>query len=163
MSCPLLYYNICEEIQRWFDQNVEWKVGSGFIIKFWEDTWIGLDPLKLRFPRLYGNSILKDKVIKEFGKWENNKWEWGVKWRRKWFQWELPQVDEFENLIQQVSVNKESVDSWFWKDEEGKYTVKSGYSKIQNFPSGENSFVPYVMDCKGSSLCTIFGLEGNHE
>ena len=51
----------------------------------------------------------------------------------------MPQVDEVENLIQQVTVNKESVDSWFWKDEEGKYTVKSGYSKIQNFPSGKNS------------------------
>jgi len=49
----------------------------------------------------------------------------------------LPQVDEFENLIQQVTVNKESVYSWFWKDEKGKYTVKSGYSKIQNFSNGK--------------------------
>jgi len=47
---------------RWFDQNVEWKVGSGSTIKFWEDTWIGLDPLKLRFPRLYGIPYLRIKL-----------------------------------------------------------------------------------------------------
>ena len=69
---------VCREGEkgRWFDQNVEWKVGSGSIIKFWEDTWIGLNPLKLRLPRLYGNSILKDKVIK--GVWEMGKQQMGM-------------------------------------------------------------------------------------
>ena len=54
--------------KRWFDQNIEWKVGPSSIIKFWEDTWLGLDSLTLRFPRLYENPILKNKVIKEFEK-----------------------------------------------------------------------------------------------
>jgi len=34
---------------------------------FWEDTWLGTLPLYIMFPKLYRNSIIKDKPIREFG------------------------------------------------------------------------------------------------
>jgi len=36
----------------WFDKSVEWVVGEGKKVKFWEDNWIGGETLRCRFPRL---------------------------------------------------------------------------------------------------------------
>ena len=63
-----------------------WKVGSGSRILFWEDIWVGGRSLKESYPRLYGNSNKKEQTISECGKWDNNKWEWNLAWRRKWFE-----------------------------------------------------------------------------
>jgi len=52
---------------RWFDQNFEWKICTGSRFMFWEDTWLGTLPLYIMFPKLYRNSIIKDKPIREFG------------------------------------------------------------------------------------------------
>ena len=76
--------------------------------------------------------------MKEFRKWVNNEWEWKVTWRREWFEWEFPQVDEFVHLKQKTTIKKEGEDEWTWKDEEGTYTVKSRYEKVQNPCIGEN-------------------------
>jgi len=38
---------------KWFDENLEWKVGLESRIMFWEDTWVGSSPLYSRFPRVF--------------------------------------------------------------------------------------------------------------
>ena len=105
--------DVCGEGEegKWFNQNLEWKVGSGSRIKFWEDTWKGSLPLYIRFPRLYENSISKEKTLREFGEWTNNGWVWLMKWRRDWFEWELPQED-FKQMLNQTQILREGEDLW---------------------------------------------------
>ena len=50
-----------------------WRVGSGTIIKFWEDVWAGEKALRDSYPRLYLISNKKERTINECGKWENDK------------------------------------------------------------------------------------------
>jgi len=58
----------------------------------WEDRWIGRQPLKDRFPRLYSLTLSKDKVISEVGQWGNTdnveSFHWNLLWRRDLFEWE---------------------------------------------------------------------------
>ena len=42
------------------------------------------------------------------------------------------------HLKQKTTIKKEGEDEWTWKDEEGTYTVKSRYEKVQNPCIGEN-------------------------
>ena len=41
--------------------NVNLKVGKGYKIRFWDDSWLGVSPLAQRFPVLYRMS--NNKII----------------------------------------------------------------------------------------------------
>ena len=36
-----------------FMQNIRYQVGTGRKVLFWQDTWVGEDPLASKFPELY--------------------------------------------------------------------------------------------------------------
>jgi len=59
----------------WFDNNIDWTVGTRTTIKFWEDKWVGDLPLSHRFPRLFAISNCRNKTIEELGEWKENNWE----------------------------------------------------------------------------------------
>ena len=61
--------------ERWFDQNIEWKVRSRTKIKFLEDIWVGDIPLNVIFPRLYANSHNREQTLVELGNLISNNWE----------------------------------------------------------------------------------------
>jgi len=58
---------VCEEHYQGncFNRNVPWKIGRGSKVKFWEDVWLKVVPLKNAFPRLYGISLDKEITIGE--------------------------------------------------------------------------------------------------
>jgi len=66
----------CGLTQMWY--------GSGFGSKFkwWEDEWIDNIKLKEKYPRIFNNSLIKDKTIENFGRWSSKGWEWVFSWRR---------------------------------------------------------------------------------
>jgi len=37
----------------WFHDAIGWKVGKGDKARFWEDAWMGSNPLKVKYPRLF--------------------------------------------------------------------------------------------------------------
>jgi len=45
----------------WFDNNINWVLRDRKHIQVWEDRWIGGQPLKERFPRLYSLTLSKNK------------------------------------------------------------------------------------------------------
>ena len=69
-------------------------------IKLWEDIWVDNCQLKVRFPRLFNNSLSIDNSLCCFGKWHINIWSWEFKRRREWFEWEKSQVDEFLSVLE---------------------------------------------------------------
>jgi len=76
--------SVCEVYNdsNWFDKRIRWKHGNSDIIKFWEDCWVGVKPLKKSFPRLYSVSISKEKVVNEMSEWISNE-------NREYFRWML--------------------------------------------------------------------------
>ena len=57
---------------------IERRLGKGDTIQFWEDIWLGNQPFKSRFNRLFQLELNQDCWVKD--RWEQNQWVWN--WRR---------------------------------------------------------------------------------
>jgi len=60
---------ICDRANEgnWFDNNINWVLRDGCSIKLWKDRWIGGQPLKIRFLRLYSLTCSNGKVLSKVG------------------------------------------------------------------------------------------------
>ncbi|KAG5622213.1 hypothetical protein H5410_007431 [Solanum commersonii] len=91
-----------------FYSNATLKVGSGEHIQFWEDTWLGNEPLLNVFPRIF--QIASNPVSTISQCWEDN--IWNVTLRRNLNGWELEEFMALMASIQTSSVQaKAGVDS----------------------------------------------------
>jgi len=79
---------------RSFEDGFKWKVGDEKDISFWEDSWLGSDVLKRVFLRLFSLCSAKDAKVAELGSWSDGVWIWHLAWRRPFFDWEKPLVDQ---------------------------------------------------------------------
>ena len=71
-----------------FQSAIDWKVGCGDKIRFWEDCWLmEQEPLRAKYPRLYNISCQQQKLIQDMGCHSANVWEWKLEWRRHLFEW----------------------------------------------------------------------------
>lgn len=52
---------------KWFDSNMEWKVGISTRMRFWEDNWLRGDPLVITYLRLYIILLQQQKSVSELG------------------------------------------------------------------------------------------------
>ena len=88
------------------------------------------------------NTYNKNKTISECGKWDNDRWEWILSWRRHCFEWEKPQIETFLEVIDSKTLVRGRSDMWMWNN--GKdmiYTVKSAYNLLQgSCPSNKTQF-----------------------
>jgi hypothetical protein len=121
---------------RWFSSAVKMKVGRGDMTVFWDEHWIGDQPLRHTFPRLYGISEQKQGLIHDMGRMIDDVWHWDLRWRRNLFLWEEEQYGVFRALIDGF-VQRDASDMWLWLADgiEG-FNVNSAYilleSAVQN-------------------------------
>ncbi|GKV51347.1 hypothetical protein SLEP1_g58014 [Rubroshorea leprosula] len=66
----------------WLVEGFKLKLGEGNSVMFWRDTWIGVQSLAVRFPRLFLVSIDKEKRVSQMGNWIDEQWQWTLNWRR---------------------------------------------------------------------------------
>lgn len=76
---------------------------------------MGEDCLAKRFPRVYLNSTQKDLVVGEIDVWVDGGWVRKLGWRRNWFTWEEPIVDDLNQILQRVMLSQEREDRLIWK------------------------------------------------
>ncbi|KAL8556294.1 hypothetical protein ACS0TY_003931 [Phlomoides rotata] len=120
-------------------QDINRVVGNGKKTKFWSDTWVGEVPLNRKFSRLFRISCQKGENIFEMGRWEDNSWEWELKWSR-----ELRERDQFSltllmSLISRASLKRDEEDRWQWIHScSGLFTVTSAY-QIRDHSEQEES------------------------
>jgi hypothetical protein len=124
--------SICtiDGIARWFFNSVRKKIGNGSSTRFWRDIWVGSQPLKDVFPRLFSVSVAKEILVAEARVQVDGLWCWKVDWRRALFDWEL---DLYHNLLEVIGgvVLSEEVDRWIWAEEgDGNFPVKSCYNML---------------------------------
>ncbi|KAK2393020.1 hypothetical protein QL285_055002 [Trifolium repens] len=87
------------------------KLGNGGDTIFWHDTWVGVQPLKEVFPRLFLVSTQKECSVSEVGRWVTGRWVWDLKWRRNLFVWEEERRDMLVNVLTPIQLSS-SKDEW---------------------------------------------------
>jgi hypothetical protein len=99
--------------EHWFSSAVKMKVGRGDLTAFWDEHWVGEQPLRQAFPRLYGISDQKQGLIQDMGSMVGEVWQWELRWRRNRFLWEEDQYREFREIID-VFVPSDNSNKWLW-------------------------------------------------
>ncbi|XP_068483632.1 uncharacterized protein [Phaseolus vulgaris] len=96
----------------------------------------GLDIINLR---LFNLALLGAKVA-ELGNWIDGIWVWHFEWRRPFFEWEKPLVEQFFQLLQGVKLESGKADCWIWKAGGfHTFTVNSAYIQVRKDRVGEVS------------------------
>ena len=110
-------------------RSIEWRVGCGDHIKFWEDQWIGEDrSLAAKYPRLYLISSQQNHTIQQMGACKDIGWEWELSWRRPLFDNELGMTVAFLNDVDSKQIQPDRKDEWLWvADPSGHYSARSAY------------------------------------
>ena len=123
-----------------FNQHLTWKVGSGERIKFWTDKWLGTDyTLEQKYNQLFRISRQQSSLISSMGNFNNDSWEWDLRWRRNLFDHENDIAVQFMEEISFIPIQRHSKDSMVWLAEpHGHYTTKSAY-KFYTKSSTSNS------------------------
>ena len=127
-------------------RQIEWRVGCGDKIKFWEDTWKVDDrPLMVKYASLYQISNQQQQTISLMGSHNDEGWEWNFSWRRNLFDNEATMAAEFIQETAVLTVQQQGADSWVWKaDPSGNYSTKAAYDILLEAKRGETDDGPFV-------------------
>ena len=108
------------------------KVGDGFCIKFWCDSWCEGLPLKNIFLELYNIASNKDASVAELLLSSEANYHWNIGFTRPIQDWELESVISFMDVIYFGSWRSSGVDKICWKlSTRVVFDVHSHYRTLQ--------------------------------
>lgn len=115
----------------WFNSELSRKVGNGANTKFWEVAWRGDFAFRHKYPRLLSLSNQKEACVGDLGDFNTTETNWLFSWRRPLFVWEnellmelLEDLEGFRGFLEE--------DVWWWRlEDNGGFTVKSMYKKLE--------------------------------
>ncbi|MCH85824.1 ribonuclease H protein [Trifolium medium] len=81
----LLLWAPFDSTSDWFSESVIKVIGNGLTTSFWNDSWIGDDPLKVCFPRHYQVSVQRVVMVRNLFSWVGEVWVWDLRWIRLLF------------------------------------------------------------------------------
>ena len=121
-------------------KGIQWKMGCGAKVRFWEDGWrVDGVPLKQKYPTLFTISKQQNQSIQCMGTLSDVGWEWDLKWRRELFDSELDMAVRFLEDLQGTNIHPKRQDKWIWKEDvSGMYTARNGYSLLMADQINEN-------------------------
>ncbi|CAM8878686.1 unnamed protein product [Rhodiola kirilowii] len=109
-----------------FREGLNFKLGNGNTLRFWDDIWLGDRPLKVSYKKLWSLATNKKAKVKEMGIWAEGNWMWQVKFRRSLYQWEEVKKDELLRTLCHVQLKNEEEDHIVWThSEDGRFRVNS--------------------------------------
>ncbi|KAK3227605.1 hypothetical protein Dsin_007467 [Dipteronia sinensis] len=108
-------------------------VGKGDRIDFWNDLKVEGKSLKESFPRCFALAEAKDGLLKNFGVWRGQKWEWNILTRRPPFDWEKDQWHLFTTFLKCITIRRHFSDSIAWSaNSKGLFSVGSFRRALEN-------------------------------
>jgi hypothetical protein len=118
-------------------QHVQFVVGQGNRVRFWEDKWCGDLALKDRFPLLFtcssNQGATLDTVLRRSA--SGGVGEWNVTFTRSFNDWEVEMVVEFFHVLSSVAVPNLVPDGLKWNcNKDGVFDSRSFYVALNNRP-----------------------------
>jgi len=114
------------KVKQYFLRFGTFKINNGAQVRFWEDTWLGSQPLKVQYPGLY--SIVRKKFVtiaEVLGPAEPN-----VSWRRSLIGNKLVAWNNIISRIANIQLSNEN-DEYRWNlCRNGQFSVKSHYQAL---------------------------------
>ena len=108
------------------------KVGDGFCIKFWCDSWCEGLPLKNIFLELYNIASNKDASVAKLLLSSEANYHWNIRFTQLVQDWELESVASFMDVIYFGSWRRNGLDKICWKlSTRGVFDVFSYYRALQ--------------------------------
>lgn len=89
------------------EKGYKWLIGKKENVLFWEDRWVGEQPLAEKFPSLYALSRWKFynmKMVLDLWKLENS-----PRWTRSLRAWESELEVEMDSLVKNVELAKKKI------------------------------------------------------
>ncbi|KAG9454361.1 hypothetical protein H6P81_007265 [Aristolochia fimbriata] len=106
-----------------------YHVREGCSVKFWQDVWIGKDPLASSFPHIYRRVDKKDITVAECKNEANRSWNLHI--RRSLNEHEIPEMSRLLSMLDSVFVSGVGTDEIFWSPcDSGEFTVASCYNLL---------------------------------
>ncbi|XP_055960454.1 uncharacterized protein LOC126670164 [Mercurialis annua] len=112
-----------------FSEGVSVKIGNGYGIYFWQDTWSGSSPLAVRFPGLFALSREKIVTVNEQRQWSASTPQFQFNWNHRLRIGEQQLLQDLEMEVSNVSMDANRNDVFYWK------------GKINAFKSRNISFI----------------------
>ncbi|KAL4184258.1 hypothetical protein AMTRI_Chr10g160 [Amborella trichopoda] len=111
-----------------FRTNIRFHARGGNRVRFWENLWFGLSPLKDRFPSLFAISNCKESMIADKMTLFGNSRKWNPSFRRSLIDDELLHFATLSSEVHGVCLSQSGMDSMIWTPSpSGWFTVTSFY------------------------------------
>ena len=123
------------------EERINYKVGNGQKISFWNDNWIGGAPLQHQFPVLHNLFILQQATVAEMGTGQG----WNLHLRRNLNDWQVDRIATFYTIMDRFNNLSEERDTIVWKKgREGIFSVNSASRELNRSNHKEESW-PWKM------------------
>nr|XP_016506791.1 PREDICTED: uncharacterized protein LOC107824519 [Nicotiana tabacum] len=110
-----------------FESNMDFILGNGGKIRFWEDAWLGHTPVKDQFSDFYNLSLRHNGAIADFYTSQG----WNLSLRRNINDWEMERVGLLLQMLSNAVLDHNKMDSISWKSHsKGIFSVKSCYNML---------------------------------
>ncbi|KAK1280259.1 hypothetical protein QJS04_geneDACA017687 [Acorus gramineus] len=112
-----------------FEKGIRWDVGTGDMVRFWQDVWVGDVALLLRFPSIFEIAREKEGFVNQFCVGRGDGGYWDIQVERRLQGDEVDGYLSLLELLHGVSVVNGARDTVIWQDKprEG-FSVHSCYS-----------------------------------
>jgi hypothetical protein len=118
----------------YFARFLRFEVGDGTQIKFWNDPWCEIGPLKEAYPELYRISRDKKAWVADHLNYQNGVVMWSLNFIRPGgpaHDWELEVISSFTDVLYQSDVKGCGQDKVWWQGSIGKgFQVKLFYKAL---------------------------------
>nr|GEV28926.1 RNA-directed DNA polymerase, eukaryota, reverse transcriptase zinc-binding domain protein [Tanacetum cinerariifolium] len=123
------------------------RVNNGASTSFWNDTWMGIGPLKHQYPRLFRLALSKDCMVRDC--WNEG---WHLDWTRSISSG--TNANMLNNLLSNLSASSlnDSEDVWIWSSGNNHFSVKDARCHIDEALLPDNG---YETSRKGIEVPTI--------
>ena len=98
-----------------FSKFLQFDVGDGTRVKFWEDVWCRDCFLKEAFPELYSISRAMEFFVSEVMCFSNGRLHWDIQFRRPPQDWESESFDRFWVVLYSTNERGVGDDKLCWK------------------------------------------------
>ena len=114
-----------------FVKYVNFEVGDGTKIKFWQDIWCGSCSLKDGYPDLFRIARDKEALVVDHMCFQNGVVSWVLNFTRPAQDWELESIASFLKLLYSSSAKGQGEDRLCWQGSaSGAFQVKAYYKAL---------------------------------